>query len=321
MEISAPVNESLIKYLSIGKKINNAKHITRNNENQMFKAHDSTLYDIESLSLKILNFSETREFYERVLGNNNVMIENDNTIVIGHQPCIKMIESDNFTKDLSKFSSLFHFSCDTNGESHLASLMTRALYHYPQQYRGSADNGYTISFYMEDPAGNVVEFLYNYSIKPNMNTHANIEISHNDVDVICFIQNNFSESFDKNYDMESISLGHIHFQCSTTHSMKKFYRDVLGFDVMMELPTVVFLGNSLHYQQISVNSWNNVKKDSLIVEEDVKVSLSLQNIEDISKILGRVMDSSVIYWMEEDKICFRDPMNNIIEILLNDSSF
>jgi catechol 2,3-dioxygenase len=54
---------------------------------------------------------------------------------------------------------------------------------------------------------------------------------------------------------EGLRTGHLHLHVADVAQAREFYGDVLGFDVMMELPTAVFMSRDGYHHHVAANVW------------------------------------------------------------------
>jgi catechol 2,3-dioxygenase len=53
-------------------------------------------------------------------------------------------------------------------------------------------------------------------------------------------------------------IGHIHLQVSNTATADAFYHGLLGFDVVMSMPSALFLSAGGYHHHIGANTWNSL---------------------------------------------------------------
>jgi catechol 2,3-dioxygenase len=54
---------------------------------------------------------------------------------------------------------------------------------------------------------------------------------------------------------EGLQTGHLHLHVADLDQAREFYGDTLGFDVMMEMPTAVFLSHGGYHHHVAANVW------------------------------------------------------------------
>jgi catechol 2,3-dioxygenase len=62
-------------------------------------------------------------------------------------------------------------------------------------------------------------------------------------------------------------IGHMHLQVSNTATAEAFYHSLLGFDIVMSMPSALFMSAGGYHHHIGVNTWNSL--NALHREEDM----------------------------------------------------
>jgi len=57
---------------------------------------------------------------------------------------------------------------------------------------------------------------------------------------------------------QATDLGHIHLQVSDLGKAAAFYHHLLGFDIMMSLPTALFMAAGGYHHHLGVNTWHSL---------------------------------------------------------------
>jgi len=54
-----------------------------------------------------------------------------------------------------------------------------------------------------------------------------------------------------------VDIGHVHLKANDLQKIKDFYVGILGFDVVMEMPTAVFLSAGGYHHHLAFNTWDS----------------------------------------------------------------
>jgi catechol 2,3-dioxygenase len=54
-----------------------------------------------------------------------------------------------------------------------------------------------------------------------------------------------------------VVIGHMHLQASNTATAAAFYGDLLGMDMMMEMPTAIFMAAGGYHHHLGANTWHS----------------------------------------------------------------
>lgn len=316
----APANESLIQFLRIGADMVNREELEKHSMSSR-PASQNLLMDnsiaIKTITIRAKHYINLAGFYKTVLGL-EVMEHDKNrrTILLGRNnlALIRVIDGNTLPEHNKREPGLFHFALLYPHESALASALLRVSYYNPELYRGSADNGVSTSFYLEDTEGNGIELYADRNRNSWKWRGDNIQIGHKDVDFNDFIQWRFNPKIDESWDKQPLRIGHIHFQVGSVNQAKIFYKNLLGFNNTLDLPSVSFFSTAGYHQHFSVNSWNcrnlaprNEKRGL----ETVEVVYGDENY--MSALQRNVQKTSYKYWTDDNKkFCLQDPLTNVI---------
>jgi catechol 2,3-dioxygenase len=116
-------------------------------------------------------------------------------------------------------------------------------------------------------------------------------------------------------------VGHVHLQVVDVADAVAFYRDVLGFDLMAELPgSAAFLGAGGYHHHVGANTWHS-RGASPAPEGTAALrhaTIVLPSVEERDKVAARVADSGQEPEAREDGVLVRDPSG--ISLLLTAAS-
>lgn len=318
----APANESLIQFLRIGADMVNRDEL----ESLRMKsrpASQNLLMDnsiaIKTITLRAKHYINLAGFYKTVLGlevlENN---EKGKYILLGRNrlPLLKVVDGNNLLENDKRKPGLFHFALLFPHESALASALLRVSYYNPELYRGSADNGVSTSFYLDDTEGNGIELYADKGRNTWKWLGDNIQVGHKEVDFTDFIKWKFNPKIDEQWDEQPLRIGHIHFQVGSIKHAKMFYKNLLGFNSTLDLPSVAFFSTAGYHQHFSVNTWNcrNLAPNGLRQGiESIEVVYGDENY--MSALQRNVKSTPYKYWTNDDgKFCLQDPLTNSVFI-------
>ena len=105
-------------------------------------------------------------------------------------------------------------------------------------------------------------------------------------------------------------MGHVHLQVADAADAVAFYRDVLGFDLMAELPgSAAFLGAGGYHHHVGANTWHT--RGAPPAPEGTAAlrhaTIVLPSAEERDRVTARVADSGQEPEEREDGVLVRDP--------------
>lgn len=107
-------------------------------------------------------------------------------------------------------------------------------------------------------------------------------------------------------------LGHMHLQIADVRRDETFYRDVLGFDVMMNLGSASFLSAGGYHHHLGMNIWNSAgapppPPDAVGLRY---FTVELFNHDELNKTVDRVHNAGVPVEETETGLLVHDPSHN-----------
>jgi catechol 2,3-dioxygenase len=115
---------------------------------------------------------------------------------------------------------------------------------------GMSDHGTHEAIYLPDPDGNGLELAADRprSEWPELTAYG---IGPQPLDV----RDLYAQAGEPRRQAEGVRTGHLHLHVADSDAAREFYRDVVGFDVMTEMPTAVFLAHDGYHHHVAVNVW------------------------------------------------------------------
>lgn len=324
----APANESLISFLRLGSDMVNRKEFDRQKMTSR-PASQNVLMDnsitIRTITLRAKHYINLAGFYKTVIGLEVLQHDEQSRMILmgrNRKPLVRIIDGSSLPDNNKEEPGLFHFAFLYQHDSALASALLRVSYYNPELYRGSADNGVSVSFYLEDTEGNGIE-LY---ADRNPNTWKwrgdNIQVNPKEIEYSDFIRWRFNPILDEQWDKQHIEIGHVHLQGGSIKTADVFYNKLLGFSKTLDLPSVSFYSTGGYHQHFSVNTWNcrNVPASTRTCgAESIDVGYCDENY--MSALQRNIKNTSFTHWSNNNgDFCINDPLTNIILIFKKETA-
>ena len=111
-------------------------------------------------------------------------------------------------------------------------------------------------------------------------------------------------------------LGHIHLQAADIAAARRFYHDILGFDVTAQLPGALFVSAGGYHHHIGLNTWQS--RGAPPAPEGT-AGLRFYNIElpdaaALAAVVARLDAAGISYERSGDAVIVRDPFSNRIAL-------
>lgn len=129
------------------------------------------------------------------------------------------------------------------------------LQHAGYPLRGMSDHAVSESLYLDDPDGNGLEI---YADRPRSKWPVRDGVVQMTVDPMD-VEGVLAAGRERPEPWAGLSpetvVGHVHFTVSELEPAVAFYRDVIGFDVMMSTPSLVAVSAGGYHHHLNLNTW------------------------------------------------------------------
>lgn len=151
-------------------------------------------------------------------------------------------------------TGLYHVALLVPSRSDLGRTLIRLHQsHYP--LRGMSDHAVSESLYLDDPDGNGLEI---YADRPRREWPIQDGVVQMTVDPMD-VEGVIAAGRDTPGPWAGLPagtvVGHVHFTVSRMERAVAFYRDVIGFDVMMRIPSLTAVSAGGYHHHLNLNTW------------------------------------------------------------------
>lgn len=225
-------------------------------------AYDNLLPDnlsMGAVTLKTGNVDKLRNYYEKALGLVPVA-EKISGIVLGRNgtPLVSIESAAGLKLPSPNEAGLFHTAILFNDRSDLAAAAYKALRFDSSSFVGSSDHLVSEAFYFQDPDNNGIELYIDRPRDQWRWTDGRVAMDTTYLPWDKFINENLTEDSVSLIENRSADLGHVHLQVGDIPTAKRFYADILGFDVTTELGNMaLFVAAGGYHHHMAMNTWNS----------------------------------------------------------------
>jgi catechol 2,3-dioxygenase len=256
--VSAPVNEELIAYLSLGSSKVQQQGFDRPAPPSS-NTSSGCCIGLKNVTLACCDLERMREFYAQVLGFQVFRVCDDEVTMGRQNEILKLLHKPLWSKPAPQQAKLFHMGLKFPTNEALAANLGRILSLHPELYKTSADHGYAVSFYIDDVEGNCLELYVERPPEQWPRRRGQIAPMPRKINIADWIHSNFDSSMNDSWDMQTIELGHVHLRVGNLALNRHFYSR-LGLVPTLSLPSVLFMGNPDDHQLVSMNTWDTIGK-------------------------------------------------------------
>ncbi|MGX5357138.1 VOC family protein [Kocuria sp. KH4] len=213
-------------------------------------------------------------------------------------------------------AGLFHTAVLFEDEPALAAALASVAAVAPRSFTGSADHLYSQAFYFDDPEGNGVE-LYTDRPRDTWRREANglLTLASNPLDPTAFLGEHLPEPAGARPAAPPATLGHVHLQVGDIPQGRRFYVDVLGFEVMSDIGSALFIAAGGYHHHIALNTWHSAGAGPRAASLGLgQVNIDLPAAEDVAALQARLADHRVPTRHDGAVLRFEDPWSTLIQV-------
>jgi catechol 2,3-dioxygenase len=203
--------------------------------------------------LRVGDLERAQAFYSGVLGL-NVSEDDGSTLTFGDLLVLEEHPGIARRPRRPVTTGLYHVALLVPDRRELGRSLLR-LHQTGYPLRGMSDHAVSESLYLDDPDGNGLEIYADRprSMWPMRDGVVQMTVDPMDVDGVLAAGRERSESW-VGLAPETV-VGHVHFTVSALEPAVAFYRDVIGFDVMMSIPSLVAVSAGGYHHHLNLNTW------------------------------------------------------------------
>lgn len=263
--------------------------------------------------LNVHTLSRMRAFYETLVGL-HVLKEQSDEVTLGHgkTPILRLISA---TVPPPHFGSagLYHNAILFASRGDLARTVQTIIKNAPESVVGTADHLVSDAFYFEDPEGNGLELYYDKDP-----TTWQWENDHVKMASLFIDPHGYIDQYANLHDTTQRHMGHVHLKVGSIDEARRFYSDILGFDVTAELPGALFVSRNRYHHHLGLNTWESAGADKRVPSLGLRsFQILLSETADLSAITSRVQTADLPFQETAAGISLLDPWNNQLHIALS----
>lgn len=280
----------------------------------MIKPNPNQSLIMGKAEMYVQNLAGMKEFYVDLVGL-KVIKQEENLIELGfeNKNIITLIQKDGFSFENANEAGLYHNAIVFETRTALAQAINRVLVATPEIYQGSADHLVSEAFYFADPEGNGVELYFD---KPR----SSWQYDSNGKPVMGGIYINEKEYIKTHINAHNspidIKMGHIHLKVGDIQTAKRFYVDVLKFDIIRLSDDSLFISRDGYHHHIGMNTWQSLgagmRRENVYGLYSFELKVDSEYFKEIKNSLKN--NSLVIPEDSQESFETKDPWGNVIKI-------
>ncbi len=263
-----------------------------------------------TIEINVKDLKLQKNFYEKIM-EMKVFSEKDKTVTLGYgeNPLITLHHKNHLEKASEESAGLYHFAILFESRGELARTVYKIAKHMPQLFSGTADHLVSEAFYFTDPEGNGIELYFDRDRSLWQKENGQIKMASIFIDPNEYLQKYIVlEEKDK-----EVKMGHFHLKVGSIKKAKDFYVNVLGFDVMAELPGALFVSVGGYHHHFGLNTWQShdapVRTECLGLH---KLEIFLESERDLESLRERLKAAKDEFLETKNGLETEDPWGNKI---------
>jgi len=255
-------------------------------------------------------------FYERSLGL-KVHQREAGSAVMGAEGGIDLLELKEIkgAKKYGRTTGLYHFAILVPSRLELARFL-RNLAETQTPVEGFSDHLVSEAIYLSDPDGNGIEVYRDRPRTDWVDRQGKFRMGTDPLDLDDVLRELEAHPEPWTGMDKGTVMGHVHLHVRDIPEALKFYGEVVGFDLMMNMGSALFVSAGGYHHHVGLNVWAGVGAPPP-PENSVGIRHFIVNIPgqaEVDKVLVRLRAAKVAVDEHDSGYFFRDPSQNGIVI-------
>lgn len=269
------------------------------------------------VTLRVANLERSLAFYEGILGFKRIE-EGSGTqgaaILSAEdgQPLMALREVQGTPPQPRRSTGLYHVAILLPSRADLG----RALMRMAQAGLeiGQGDHLVSEALYISDPDENGLEIYRDRPRDTWQIDNGTVRMASDPIDLYALMDDGKNATWDTL--PAGTTVGHIHLRVGDISQAEHFYHDVLGFDVMAQMPGALFLSAGGYHHHIGMNTWESrgtgpAPQNTAGLQSFV---IALANREALVEVRTRLAANNIPIQEQGDNIIVADPWGNQVRL-------
>ncbi len=271
--------------------------------------------------LTISDLDRSVAFYRDVIGLGLLRRQDETALLTadGATPLVVLTELPGARPKPPRTTGLYHFAILLPTRLDLARSLRRLVDgRYPLQ--GASDHLVSEALYLADPDGNGIEI---YADRPRSawpRFDGQLQMATEPLDLEGLLAELAQDARPREGVPLQTRIGHVHLHVADVRQAEAFYRDVLGFDLILHFGgSAAFLSAGGYHHHIGLNTWAGVgappPPPEAVGLRDFTIVLPDQG--ELQHVMGRLRESGIGFDERADAIALRDPSSNGLKLVVD----
>jgi catechol 2,3-dioxygenase len=254
-----------------------------------------TAFYRDAVTLEVLDQSGARA----TLGRHGVPI-----VTLTHMPGLPPVDRN--------AAGLYHTAIAFPDRTALAAAVLSMAQHAGHLYQGATDHTFSNAFYFSDPEGNGIELYWDRPVSVWQNQPAGWMPTNTAIDPNAFLRAHLDP---ERTASTAATVGHVHLQVGDIPAARRFYVDLLGFDVVFDVGSALFISAGGYHHHIGLNTWHSAGAGPRAVSLGLgDVRLRMPERDDILSLADRARHHGVSVEDDGSALRLRDPWGTLLTV-------
>jgi catechol 2,3-dioxygenase len=264
-----------------------------------------------AVELTVTDLDRSVSFYENAIGLRTHRRDDGIAALGADGEDLLVLVEDPDARPAGRHAGLYHFALLHPSRRELARAAARlAATRTPIQ--GASDHGISEAIYLPDPDGNGIELAADRP-KGEWPDLSVMSGGPDPLDLNGLLESVADEEPQASVD-PATTMGHVHLHVGDLDGSTRFYRDVVGFDVMTHLPSAVFVAAGGYHHHVGFNTWRGPgvppAPDGVVGLRHVTVVL--RDGRELEALQKRAETAGVAFEESAEGPILRDPSGNAL---------
>ena len=281
------------------------------------------------VSLDVADLAAQTAFYRDVLLL-DVRAEHGSEVELGRgeETLVTLRHHPELPRGERRSAGLFHTAILHADRAALAATLASVAVTTPELYTGAGEHLVSQAFYLDDPEGNGIELYWDRPRDEWRWQDGKVVMDTRYIDPNAFIaehltdaaRDHLSTAPDRRVGLAGLdaTVGHVHLKVGDAELAKRFYVDLLGFELTAEAPGAVFVAAGGYHHHMAMNTWRSagvgLRAPSLGLG---RVDISLPTAADVAQAAARLRSAGSQLRDTGAAVELDDPWGNLVRLSAN----
>jgi len=278
--------------------------------------------EVGTVTLKVANLERSLKFYTEIIGLELFKQEGNKAVLgAGDRAILLLEEVPGATRLARNVTGLYHAAILFPDRHSLAvKIQQLARINYPFGY---GDHLVSEAFYLDDPDANGLEL---YADRPRSTwkwINGKVQMASDPIDFdSLFAELKPNDPALNNPTVPAgTKLGHMHLRIANVAKARAFYHDVLGFDIVSEWPSALFMSAGGYHHHLGMNAWESLggkptPEGSAGLRE---FSISLPDQAELDRLTAQIEAAGIPVERSGESALVLDPFQTRVKLVLASS--